>query len=301
MRKSRSYRRILCMTLVACVSAALLGGCGDKDKKSNEAPPLEKEGYVLDWHDEFEGTELDKTKWLDYNQPHRTEYPEGSKAKYTVKDGVLSLYIDRDSKDFFTGETGGFRVSSIQTYNKNGLHIGETVREVEPFDGYHTKYGYFELRCKRPACEGGGAIAWWMVGIEADSEDGTDSQQNVEIDIFENLYTGKHTNWIKLHPWDDPNLFDQEMPVVLDENIDYVNEWHVYGMDWRPDSLTFYLDGEEIAKFNQAPQYDLMMYLSMYTNDDPNYWAGGAADDIYPKTWEIDYVRVYKDVNGYSE
>ena len=41
----------------------------------------------------------------------------------------------------------------------------------------------------------------------------------------------------------------------------------------------------------------MFVFISMYmvTNPDsvPNY-AWGYANDVYPKTWDIDYMRVYK-------
>lgn len=291
-------RKRLYFLMAVCIGVMSVTGCEKKD----EAPPLEKEGYVLDWHDEFDGTELDSSKWLDMSLPHRSECPEeAAKAKYYMKDGVLTLYIDEDTKCVYDGGDTGLRVSGIQTYEKNGLHIGETVTEVEPFNGYITKYGYFETRVKMPSCGGGGHVAWWMVGAEKDTgPDGEGSEQECEIDIFETLFSGTNTGWPKVHPWNDPNMFDWEGPTALDENEDYQNEWHTYAMDWTPDELIFYIDDVEIARTNQSPQYEMCMLFSMYTSDDESFWSGGADNGVYPKEFQIDYVRVYKPLAGYN-
>lgn len=297
-------KKTLYWVIGICVGAILLGGCG-KEQKENEANPLEKEGYVLDWHDEFDGTELDTEKWLPQYLPHNTSSAEGCMTKYTMEDGVLKLIIDEDSVDYYTGQKnradGGFLVSSIQTYEKTGLHMKDVQTTVAPYTGYVTQYGYFELRCKIPACGGGGLVAWWMVGTEYDAQDnGQGTEQCGEIDILETLFEGANVHTPKVHTWDDPDLFEWQEEVVLEgDSSDYTDEWHTYAMDWTPEQLIFYVDGQEVARTEQSPQYDMCMLLSLYTSTDPAYWGGGAASDVYPKVWEIDYVRVYKDENGY--
>lgn len=262
----------------------------------------ERKGYVTDWKDDFDESTLNSDKWLPEYLPHNTSSAEGCQTKYTTKDGTLKLVIDEESVDYYTGEKdrvdGGFMVSSIQTYEKNGLHMKATNTPVEPFEGYATQYGYFELRCKMPACGGGGVAAWWMVGTQYDAKDnGLDSTQNGEIDIFETFFENANEFTPKVHTWNDPDLEEWSQKVQLEG--DYVNEWHIYGMDWTPEYLVFYVDGQEVARTNQSPQYDMCMFLSLYTSGYPDYWGGGAANEVYPKEWEIDYIRVYKDENGY--
>ena len=148
-------KRTLYILFGICAAAMLLGGCGSKYK----ANPLEKEGYVLDWHDEFDGTDLDLDKWLPQYLPHNTDSPEGCLCDYEVSDGTLKLIIEEDKGDYYTGEVlredGGFVASCIQTYEKNGLHMKNINTTVAPFDGYRTQYGYFEARFKVPKCGGG--------------------------------------------------------------------------------------------------------------------------------------------------
>jgi hypothetical protein len=63
--------------------------------RQSDAPPIEKAGWTLTFHDEFDGNELDTHKWSDHYWHGRThanrelEYyaPDG----YEVKDGLLRL------------------------------------------------------------------------------------------------------------------------------------------------------------------------------------------------------------------
>ncbi len=55
--------------------------------------------------------------------------------------------------------------------------------------GYKTKYGYFEIRAKLANCGGGGHQAWWMVGMQQDTNDWFNSKQTGEIDILETFFS----------------------------------------------------------------------------------------------------------------
>ena len=78
----------------------------------------------------------------------------------------------------------------------------------------------------------------------------------------------------------------------------YVDEFHTYAMDWRPEGITFYVDGKKVAQTEESPQYRMCMILSMYINSDFSGWD--EPENEYPIEWLIDYVRVYKDINGYA-
>ena len=262
---------------------------------------VEKEGYALYWNDEFNGTELDSAKWLNQYLPHATASEAGAMADYTMADGVLTLKIDENHPTFYDIESDkGFKVSSIQTYEKNWLH-DVNARNVETFDGFRTQYGYFEVRYKMPACGGGGHVAFWMVGTQADARaDGRGSQQNSEIDVTETKFSSPNSYTPRIYGQDDPDMVNWSTSVALEG--DYVNAWHTYAIDWTPEYIAFFVDGVEVGRSEQSPQYEMCLLLGMYINDDANddaYW-GGTANDVYPKEWEIDYVRVYKNENGYA-
>ena len=314
-------RRLLILLLGICTTVVLLGGCGKKEKEipkdkdnvsdiqeeQSKVPELPtKEGYVLDWHDEFDGTELDPEKWIPQFLPHNTASAEGSKANYSIGDGTLKLILDENTVDYYTGEKNmtdsSYVVSGIQSYEKDALHMKDTKTSVETFDGYRTQYGYFEARVKAPKSDGGGSYGWWMAGCEHDAKkNGLGSTQTAEIDIIETFFKTPRKYEPKLHPWTDPDLSEfYEHDVVLPgEDDDYCDEFHIYAMDWTPERLIFYVDGVEVSRTEQSPQYEMFILFSIHASYDPNAWSGGACDGIFPKVWEIDYIRVYKDVNGY--
>ena len=153
---------------ILCALLLCFTGC-DKEPANKDIPanPLEKEGYTLIFHDEFDGTELDTEKWLPQYFPHASDSAAGCSTTYTMENGCLNLMITEKTPAYSTGTQ--MKVSSIQTYEKNLLHPGAgtaNMTSVYPYEGFATQYGYFEMRAKLPDCKGGGHIAWWMIGTQ---------------------------------------------------------------------------------------------------------------------------------------
>ncbi len=275
---------------------------------SAEESVPEKEGYVLDFSTEF-NDELNTEYWLPQYLPHCTTNTEGSSARYRIENGCLNLFLTKDSPDYFGGQPGStdpdnllWIANGIQTWEKNYLHPGGNHQiDVEPFEGYATQYGYFEIRMKMPDTKGGGYASWWLIGTQDDmSPDGTTSEQNGEIDVLETFFESPGVFEPKVHPWNDGNLNEWSDKVTLEgEPTDYINEFHTYAMDWRPEGITFYVDEKEVAETYESPQYRMCMILSIYINSDFSGWD--EPENNYPIEWLIDYVRVYKDKNGYDE
>ncbi|MET7760328.1 glycoside hydrolase family 16 protein [Streptomyces sp. NPDC005389] len=259
--------------------------------------PTTKSGYTLDFQEEFDGGTLDTNKWLPSYLPHWTSTPENAKARYTIADGVLTERLDADTPAWNAQYDGTVKISSIQTYNKDWWHkFNESMPNDhhEPdFNGYSTKYGYFEIRAKNSNVGGGGHQAFWMVG----TEDTTSANANSEIDMIETFFS-KPDNWrIAGYGWGDPDflsswyLSDTSVP-----SGSPTSEYHVYGMEWTPTDLKFYYDNQLYKTINDAPNSPMGMILGLYTDA-----GSGEHNNVWPKTWNVDYVRVFKKNAGYPE
>ncbi len=262
--------------------------------------------YRLEWSDEFSTSSesatrnggsalLDESRWIPHYLPSWTT-PDLSAPNYTIEDGILSLRITEKMGPWSPYDDQTV-ISGIMTGNNAGLHnwTGSNV-EVTPQTRQETlvtKYGYFELRAK---VQTGGGIhsAWWMIGME------DEPHQLAEIDIFEIL--GKDHNKIQtvLHPWTDPNI-TYEKKFHTPQGVDLTEEFHIYGMDWYPGGMDFYFDGEKYASFDSSPNYEMLTILSLYEKRHGG-WTGPFDPSIaYPKTFDIDYFRMYKRAGGYYE
>lgn len=305
-----------------------------------------KEGYVLDFHDEFDGTVLDESKWSPYYLAHWSDNLEDAKGNIRLENGCLIQSILKDQKPWAptldnTGYEGsnGVRSSAIQSFHKNWIHnfsnSDKLMSVIAPEDemlgdkqtgGYVTKYGYFEMRAKLSSSTGGGHQAWWLVGMQDDTNDWTNSKRTGEIDILETFFDYS-TNveraigtkgvseknrqkglWqIATYGWNDkdfsPKWTDNTTEItggvaaIIPGEIGLQSlseEFHTYAMEWEPDSLKFYFDGQLFRTLNMSPNYPMGMILNIYTDA-----GSGKGNDVYPKEWAVDYVRVWKKVGGY--
>ena len=297
------FKRITAFLLVLTALMAL-----PQTASAEETVP-EKEGFVLDFSTEFNFGSFPAASWLPQYFPHSTTSEEGAAARYRIENGCLNLYLTKDSPDYFGGRPGSadpdellWIANGVQTWEKNRLHPGAAhQKDVEPFAGYATQYGWFEIRMKLPDTGGGGYASWWLIGAQDDAQsDGSGSRQNGEIDVLETFFKSPGLFEPKVHAWDDPALSEWSAAVELDgAPEDYRNSFHTYAFDWRPEGITFYVDGKAVAKTIESPQYRMGMILSLYLNSDFSGWE--EPETVYPIEWLIDYVRVYKDKNGYDE
>ncbi|GAA2738230.1 family 16 glycosylhydrolase [Actinocorallia aurantiaca] len=295
---AHSLRRAL-SALAAPLLAVTLATIPAAPAHADDTPPspLDKPGYTLDFSEEFDGTTLDTDRWLPYYLPHWTSEREKAKARYTIADGVLTERIDADTPAWNSRYDTTVKISSIQTYNKDWWHRfnGSMPNDHhEPdFNGYTTKYGYFEIRAKNSNVGGGGHQALWLVG----TDDTTSASANPEIDMVETFFN-KPNNWrIAAYGWGNPDflsnwyLSDAAVP-----SGSPTTEYHTYGMEWTPTELKFYYDGQLYRTIPDAPNMPMGMIMGIYTDA-----GSGQHNDVWPKTWSVDYVRVWKKNGGYPE
>ena len=269
------------------------------------ANPLERSGYTLVFSDEFEGSILDNNNLIPYYLPHWSSR-EQSKANYYFENGKLVLQIIKEQQPWCPEFDGEVRCSSIQTgefAGPLGSKLGQhrfsdslVVREEqENIQKYTPQYGYFELRAKGLKTSAN-HVALWMIGYEDSPE------KSSEIAIFELVgsHTSSNSSGIRygVHPWGDPHIRDEFYEDYF--NID-TSQYHIYGLEWKPSFLDFYLDNKKIRTINQSPHYSMQFLLSIFEHRFEGAWTGQYDPKVpYPKTFKIDYFRAYQPNDGYK-
>ncbi len=288
--------------------------------------------YYLDLSEEFDGDALNSDVWLDEYFPHWTSDESKAQARYEMKDGKLTLKVS--TKDGPWSENDGdVIVSGISTYNQNYLHdfTGSNTLYEHPdstktdnnyFNGYTTQYGYIEMRAKLWYDGGGGHQALWMVGTQDDNTESSYSTKTAEIDMLETGFFNSYDTWRQCATaWHDAQYSaglgmntdysggwitrNHKLPALSEtgEMGDPSQEFHTFGMEWTPDKLYFYYDGELCCVAEGAPQYEMGLVLSIYAQAG---WSTNEANGTGKprvegdKQMEVDYIRVYKPVGGYD-
>jgi beta-glucanase (GH16 family) len=247
----------------------------DNDDQDNTIPPDQAflppppagKMWTMIWHDEFDGTELDTSKWTTYGSEAS---PEPHRDGYWVKEAT---YLDGQ----------GHLV--VETYEKDGKYYDGCVDTSQSFT--HTT-GYYETKMKCHT-QVGHWIAYWMDG-------GDQSQANPakgeEIDIIEKAWVqGLMAGWIQetLHwgggGWDEKNYW---APQALDG-------YHTYGLYWTDTSYTFYFDGVAVwtpKKSDGICGVPLPMIISDEIGNE--FFDNGTIEQAtLPDYSYFDYVRVF--------
>lgn len=252
---------------------------------------LDRSGYELEFVDDFDGTELDRTKWIPHYLPQWASR-ERTAAHYSISDGMLRLRIDADQKPWSPELNGPLRVSNLQTGVFSGP-VGSTIGQHQFTPGlivtemqaeqrlYTPHFGIIEARVAAIA-DPASMVALWMIGVE------DDPQRSAEICIFEIFGTDVGSSetvvGMGVHPFGDPTIRDEflKVPVPID-----AREFHTYSVEWTPTGVTFFVDEEFVASVAQSPDYPMQLMLNIY-----EFEAG--ADDAYPKQFLVDWVGGYR-------
>lgn len=289
----------LCSLLLAGLASLALEQVVQAETYSPYLPDPEASKWKLVKQAEFDGTELDRSLFSDVYLPHWSEL-DLVKANYALGDGRIKLMIDQYQPGWRPGTKQ--QISSIQTGMKDGLHIWDKTLPISghfpAVDNYATKYGYFELRAK---AQNGGGIhsAWWMIGDQYKYD------KSAEVDIFEILGKDIHPNkskvWVTIHPWYDTVIRKQSLNYWVDGDIS--KDYHIYGFEWTKEGMKWYFDGQLVRSTKQSPDYKMYTLLGIYQS-----WGGlfswqGPVDEnqAYPKSFDIDYFRVYKTADMLNE
>jgi len=257
-----------------------------------EVIPVYNGDYRLIFEENFDDDPLDPAIWNDQYLASWTPDPEAARAVYEVADGNLNLIITEDTQPWNPEFDGTVRTSSVMTGNRTGLHEfreGLEVRnDIEPFLGFISQYGVFEIRAKMMNSLGNMA-AWWLVGIQDTPE------QDVEVDVFENALNFGNVVTASLYAHRDPAAREQHFVFDVGD-ADLSNEFHLYTFEWTPACFVFYFDDEEIGTFQAEVAYPMLSILSAYEGQE-NWWVGPFDPAApYPKVFQIDYMKVWKKV-----
>ena len=249
--------------------------------------PRAPEGWRLVWQDEFNDVRLDNEKWnvlLRENSKH-------NELQYYLLDEV---YL----------EEGNLRMRSrVRTYGSKKYTSGR----LDTKGKFSPTYGRFEIRAKLPGGKGLWPAHWLfpqnrnyemeylMAEAVANGKERLipeDRPWYSEIDIMEFLGHEPNVLYGTLHYYS----FDGQKRTssgTLRGETDYTKDFHLYVLEWEPDSIHWYVDDRLIhATTDGIPHTPHYLILNTAVGGG---WPGDPdSTTVFPQFHDVDYVRVYQ-------
>lgn len=247
----------------------------------------EEGSWKLVWHDEFDGDRLDTTKWnvLIREQSKHNELQYYLPDEVSVENGLLRI---RSSK----------RKYGSQEYTSGRLDTKDKLAPV---------YGRFEICARLPYGQGMWPAHWlypqnrnWlmeyvMAEAVANGKESIIPEERPwysEIDIMEFLGHEKGVLYGTLHYY----TFDGQKKSssgTWRSDTDYTKDFHVYALEWEPDSIKWYVDGQLIHSTSSGIPHT-PHYLILNTAVGGSWPGNPDSTTVFPQYHDIDWVRVYQ-------
>ncbi|MCB0589399.1 MAG: family 16 glycosylhydrolase, partial [Phaeodactylibacter sp.] len=263
------------------LTLAAFAACNSNNEPT---PDTGYNGYTLVWSDEFDAG-ISSANW-NYELGDGTDYglPPGwgnaERQLYTSSQNNSLVRADEEGNSVLAivarKEPGDDRYSSAKLTTQN-LHS--------------FRYGRVEARIKVP--EGKGMWpAFWMLG---DNISEVDWPGCGEIDIVEVIGHAPNVVHSTVHYTNSENKAGSSGE-SLDAGVNLSDGYHLYRVDWTPESLIFSLDGVQV---HEAPIEDDMkefqrsFYLVLNVAVGGNWPGSPDETTVFPQEMLVDWVRVY--------
>jgi beta-glucanase (GH16 family) len=243
------------------------------------------QGYELVWADEFDADTINTEKWNFEIGNGAAGWGNNESQYYTkrsqnirIENGLLIVTALKESYSDFQ-----YTSARMQTRNKS-----------------FCKYGRIEMKAKLPHGRGTWA-AFWMMPQQHNY--GTNFwPDNGEIDIMEYVGYMPGTIYGTVHTYKNNGAGGVSKSITRSGIED---EFHIYAIEWSEESIKWYVDSifygsyERLNRDWQFWPFDQDFYIIVNYAIGGN-WGGanGIDDSIFPQTYEIDYIRVYRSVNA---
>ena len=254
-------------------------------------------GWELVWQDEFDGNELDASKWSPNIWPARKVNDEdqaytGRKKNLRVEEGMLVIEAHRED----------YQGASYTSGRVHSAGKGDFL------------YGRFEVRARLPRGQGTWPAIWMLPSDSLPILDNLQERRGLarERDLQRLAELGRDRHHGARRLPDEPRArhrarrayywvkWEQRKGRILLDGVD--EQFHVYSLEWSPERIDIFVDDahyftymNEGTGWNAWP-YDHPFHLILNIAVGGAWGrAGGPIDDsIFPQRMLVDYVRVYQ-------
>ncbi len=277
-------------------------------------------GWQMVFADEFDGAQLDASKWTFYEDC----WGGGNQERqcYTARPANISLHDGRlDLSARFEQVSGpalplDMRKPDVETPLATKPF---TSGKISTLGKFSITYGRIEVRAKLPVGQG----VWPAIWLLPDHNLYGRWPGSGEIDVMEAVNTGVGCNscvgsiennvYGTIHYGSYMHHQMQQKAAQLPKGT--IDGWHVYRVDWTADDIDWYVDdhkyyhvklsnwrdtlqkGDVISASEKKAPFDRPFYLILNLAVGglwpESHDAGGVALKDYPKSFGIDWVHIY--------
>lgn len=257
-------------------------GCNAQSEK-NDTIRNRYEGYTLVWHDEFENEGMpDSSKWSFDTKGNEWDWGNNE----------LQYYTDHSPKNVAV-DSGTLKIVAIKEPIANKSYSSTRLISLNKGDW---KYGRIDIKAKLPKGRGLWPALWMLPSNNKYGQ----WPKSGEIDIMEHVGHNPDTVFATAHTEKYNHMLGTQKTIGVFMPHVY-NDFHEYSLEWTPENYKVYFDGKAVFTFENEhtssaewpfdQPFHIIMNLAVGGG-----WGGqkGVAEDIFPATFEIDYVRVYQ-------
>jgi hypothetical protein len=218
----------------------------------------------------FAAGELDSSRWVAAYLPAWSSRAAAA-ATYDVSSDGLRLSIPPHHPAWCPGlhDDPPLRVSAVQSGNWSGavgtaqgqqpFRAGLVVAEAQDeLRGFVPRYGRVQVQCRARVAPGS-MFSAWMIGMEDRPHR---CGEICLVEVFGDTIADRTAAvGSGIHAFRDPGLTEEFSAET--RTID-VAEWHAYAIEWRPDGVTWFIDGECTRTSRQSPDYPMMLILAVF-------------------------------------
>src|SRR3989339_182554 len=240
---------------------------------------LKAQTLIQVWSDEFNGPTIDHSIWdfeigpTNDNVHYCTDRLNNAK----IVDGKLQIIALKESYQ-------GFNYTSALLMTKNSMNW---------------KYGRIEARIKLPGTPGfvpafwllpsDGRYGWWPQSGETDI---MEHPSNEVTSIYGTVHTQAYNSFTGSGPRGD-----------LIHIPDAETQFHIYAVEWTSEQIDFYVDNQKYFTFNNDHgasdtwPFNQPFYIILNLAVGGGWVGNPTSASVFPAVMEIDYVRVYQNLN----
>ena len=276
---------------VIAISTLLLS-CGDSDpiisQPADEIPV--PEGYTLAWSDEFNSSSINTGLW-------RYELGDGTANGLDAGWGNNELQIYTDDRAN-SGIERDDELSALYVRAQSDGLGGYTSARMTTKGTLSTRFGRIDIKAKMPQGQG----LWPAIWLLGDNIDEIAWPGCGEIDIVEILGHEPSTMYATVHYTNGNNAKDEKAENYRLPTGSFSEAYHLFTLDWTPETLTFSVDGIEIKEIvieDDMKEFLRSFYLVVNVAVGGNWPGAPDSNTTFPQTMNIDYIRVF-DKSGFT-